>query len=66
MGVVEERVIRTAAERASAAAALVLDRVDFGFPGPAEIDAALRAGRIFQKVGCNSPDSASINRTGPS
>jgi sugar/nucleoside kinase (ribokinase family) len=46
LGVVEERVIRSAAERASAAAALVLDRVDFGFPGPAQVDAALRAGRI--------------------
>jgi len=45
-GIVEEGLIRLAAERASAAAALVLDQVDFGFPSPAEIDAALDAGRI--------------------
>ena len=45
-GVVEEGLIRLAGERASAAAALVLDRVDFGFPSPAEIDAALDAGRV--------------------
>ena len=48
-GVVEEGLIRMAAERASAAAALELDRVDFGFPSAAEIDAALRAGRIEKK-----------------
>ncbi len=46
LGVVEEGLIRRAAERASAAAALVLDRVDFGFPSPAEIDAALDAGCV--------------------
>jgi sugar/nucleoside kinase (ribokinase family) len=45
-GVVEEGLIRLAATRASVAAALVLDRIDFGFPSPAEIDAALRVGRI--------------------
>jgi ribokinase len=45
-GVVEEGLIRAAAERASAAAALVLDRRDFGFPTPEEIDAALRAGSV--------------------
>jgi sugar/nucleoside kinase (ribokinase family) len=45
-GVAEPEQVRTAAERASAAAALVLDRSDFGFPVPAEIDAALRAGRV--------------------
>ncbi len=45
-GVVEEPLARLAAERASAAAALVLDRGDFGFPDPSEIDAALRAGRV--------------------
>ena len=33
-GVVDDGLIRTAAQRASAAAALVLDRVDFGFPAP--------------------------------
>jgi ribokinase len=43
--VVEESLIRMAAERASAAAALVLDRLNFGFPSPGEIDAALCAGR---------------------
>jgi ribokinase len=44
--VAEEPLIRMAAARASAAAALVLDRLDFGFPSPREIDAALRAGRV--------------------
>jgi hypothetical protein len=43
-----------AAERASAAAALVLDLADFGFPEAAAIDAALRAGRVEEKPG--SPD----------
>ncbi len=38
--------VRTAAERAAAAAALVLDRTDFGFPSGGEINAALRAGRV--------------------
>ena len=47
-GVVDDALIRTAAQRASAAAALELDRVDFGFPSDAEIDAAL-AGR---RLGC--------------
>jgi sugar/nucleoside kinase (ribokinase family) len=37
---------RRAAERASAAAALVLDLVDFGFPDAEAVDAALRAGRV--------------------
>jgi sugar/nucleoside kinase (ribokinase family) len=44
--VVSESLIRSAAARAAAAAALVLDRLDFGFPGPEEIDAALRVGRV--------------------
>jgi sugar/nucleoside kinase (ribokinase family) len=44
--VVEESLVQMAAERASASAALELDRFDFGFPGDAEIDAALRAGRV--------------------
>ena len=43
---VDEGLVRTAAERAAAAAALVLDRLDFGFPAPEEIDAALREGRL--------------------
>jgi hypothetical protein len=45
-GVAEPELVRTAAERASAAAALELDRTDFGFPTPDEIDAAVRAGRV--------------------
>jgi len=45
-GVVAGGLIRLAAERASAAAALELDLVDFGFPGPEQIDAALRAGCV--------------------
>lgn len=45
-GVIDADLIGQAARRASAAAALVLDRVDFGFPSPREIDAALTIGRI--------------------
>jgi sugar/nucleoside kinase (ribokinase family) len=45
-GVVEEDLIRLAATRASAAAALVLDRVEFGFPSAAEVDVALMNGRV--------------------
>jgi ribokinase len=45
-GVADEEIVAHAARRASAAAALVLDRLDFGFPAPAEVDAALRAGRV--------------------
>jgi sugar/nucleoside kinase (ribokinase family) len=45
-GVTAPDLARIAAERASAAAALVLDRADFGFPTPIEIDEALRAGRV--------------------
>jgi ribokinase len=45
-GVAEESLVRTAAERATVAAALVLDRLNFGFPTPQEIDAALVAGRV--------------------
>jgi sugar/nucleoside kinase (ribokinase family) len=37
---------REAANRAAAAAALVLDRTDFGFPTRGEIDDALRVGRV--------------------
>ena len=36
----------SAMRRASAAAALVLDRADFGFPTPGEVDEALRVGRV--------------------
>jgi ribokinase len=45
-GTTEEGLIRMAAGRASAAAALVLDRVDFGFPTSAEVDRALREGVV--------------------
>ena len=45
-GVVDPELIREAAIRASAAAGLVLDRMDFGFPSQAEIDDAIRLGRI--------------------
>jgi ribokinase len=45
-GVAEEELVAHAARRAAAAAALELDRVDFGFPTGGEIDAAVRAGRI--------------------
>jgi sugar/nucleoside kinase (ribokinase family) len=45
-GTTEEGLIRKAAERASAAAALVLDRVDFGFPTSAEVDRALHQGVV--------------------
>jgi ribokinase len=42
-GVALESLVRHAMLRASAAAALVLDRVDFGFPTLEDIEAALRA-----------------------
>ena len=45
-GVVEPELIKTAAARASAAAALVLDRVEFGFPSAAQVDEALIAGCV--------------------
>jgi sugar/nucleoside kinase (ribokinase family) len=45
-GPVDLALIQEAAERASAAAALVLDRDRFGFPTSAEVDQALRAGRV--------------------
>jgi sugar/nucleoside kinase (ribokinase family) len=45
-GVTPPELARKAAQRAAAAAALVLDRTDFGFPTPAEVDGALRAGRV--------------------
>jgi hypothetical protein len=38
--------IRTATQRAAAAAALELDRIAFGFPSDAEIDEAVRAGVV--------------------
>jgi sugar/nucleoside kinase (ribokinase family) len=45
-GPIEEDLIRSVSWRAAAASALVLDRTDFGFPTPAEIDAALAAGYV--------------------
>lgn len=45
-GVVDDTLIQTAARRASAAAALQLDCVNFGFPTEAEVDAALAAGSV--------------------
>jgi ribokinase len=45
-GVIDEDLIGRAAKRASAASALTLDLVDFGFPSPAEVDTALDAGRV--------------------
>ena len=45
-GVIDDGLIQSAALRSAAAAALVLDRVDFGFPTGAEIEAALRAGSV--------------------
>ena len=45
-GVVAADLVRQAMIRASAAAALVLDRTDFGFPASEAIDIALRAGRV--------------------
>jgi ribokinase len=45
-GVVDEALIEQASRRASAAASLVLDRLDFGFPTASEIDTALAAGVV--------------------
>ncbi len=45
-GVIEEATIRAAATRASAAAAIELDRVEFGFPSDEEVDAVLVAGSV--------------------
>jgi ribokinase len=45
-GVVEDELIRAATKRASAAAAIELDRVGFGFPSGSEIDEALNSGFV--------------------
>ena len=45
-GVVAEDLVRHAMTRASAAAALVLDHTDFGFPTPGEVELALGAGGV--------------------
>jgi ribokinase len=47
LAVVEPGLIRLAMQRASAAAALTLDRTAFGFPREEQIDAALAAGRVY-------------------
>ena len=44
--VADASVMRYAMRRASAAAALVLDRVEFGFPEEEEVEAALRDGKV--------------------
>jgi ribokinase len=45
-GVADEGLVAHAAKRASAAAALVLDQLAFGFPTADQIDRALAAGRV--------------------
>jgi ribokinase len=45
-GAIDDALVRLAAERGSAAAALVLDWKGFGFPSDGEIDAAVAAGRV--------------------
>ncbi len=45
-GVVATDLVRLAMIRSSAAAALVLDRTDFGFPAAEAVEFALRAGRV--------------------
>lgn len=45
-GPTAQDLIQAAALRAAAASALVLDRLDFGFPTPEEVDAALAAGQV--------------------
>ncbi len=45
-GVTPTDLARGAVDRASAAAALILDRADFGFPSAARIDGAIRAGMV--------------------
>ncbi len=45
-GVIDDEAMTTAMRRASAASALVLDHVDFGFPTESEIDAAAALGRV--------------------
>ncbi len=46
MRAIEPSRLAAAARRASAAAALVLDRTDFGFPSREEVDAAVEAGVV--------------------
>ena len=44
--VAEPELVQRAMTRSSAAAALVLDRTDFGFPAAEEIESALQAGKV--------------------
>ncbi|MCA1686254.1 MAG: PfkB family carbohydrate kinase [Planctomycetia bacterium] len=55
-GVADPALVRLAAGRASAAAALVIDRHRFGFPTVSEVDAAMLAGRIAGPVGGGGGD----------
>jgi ribokinase len=50
LGVVHEALLRLAMLRASAAAALVLDQMAFGFPGSGEVDSALNLGRCSERT----------------
>ena len=50
-GPADSSLVRSAGLRGLAAAALVLDREDFGFPTAREIDLALRAGRVAGGAG---------------
>ncbi len=55
-GVIEEAVVLHAALRASAAAALELDLIKFGFPNREEIDDALRKGQVLGEDGDDASD----------
>lgn len=50
-GVLDSALAEKAVLRASAASALVLDRLQFGFPTPEEIDAAIQKGRVDRLTG---------------
>lgn len=67
-GPADEAIVRRACLRASAASALVLDRADFGFPTPSEIDEALRAGIVagsLGSIGEFGPEIGLVPRGGP-
>jgi|GEM_PF-740054 len=55
-GVSDPALVRMAAERASVAAALVIDDPRFGFPTAAEVDSTLRLGRVAKSGGGDSAD----------
>jgi ribokinase len=61
-GVVAAALMRSAAERASAAAALVLGRPDFGFPSPTQISEAIRAGRVESELATEDTESTERRR----